>query len=215
MARTSVATLPPNVKNIIGQKFSLLTVVGYVGSDANGTHWLCKCDCGCTKQVSLSNLRSGSTKACGCLRGRAIKHGLYYAAEYRVWTHLVQRCTNPKNTSYQNYGGRGIKVCERWRESFVNFFSDMGSRPTSKHQIDRIDNDGHYEPGNCRWATVAEQNRNMRRSQKITFNGRTMTIAEWGREIQLAPHALKNRLKKGWSIEAALTTPSKKARMKT
>ncbi len=127
--------------------------------------------------------------------------------EYRSWSNMVQRCHNPKNESYPDYGGRGIHVCDDWRNDFTTFFAHVGKRPTSKHTIDRINTNGQYEPGNVRWCTRKEQNRNKRNNHRITFNGETMTMTEWGEKTGIGRSAIKTRLKRGWSIGDALTKP--------
>jgi hypothetical protein len=129
-------------------------------------------------------------------------------AEYDAWHMCIQRCENPNNPGYKTYGARGIRVCHRWH-SFENFFADMGPRPSPRHSIDRIDNDGDYEPGNCRWATPAEQARNRRTNRMIEFGGRTMCISDWAAEIGISCGSLMRRLDL-WGVERALTTPARK-----
>lgn len=124
-----------------------------------------------------------------------------------VWVSMKQRCHNEKSTGYHNYGGRGIKVCERWLDSFENFLADMGPRPSRQHQLDRIDNDGPYSPQNCRWATRSEQLRNTRRSCYLTFNGQTLHIIEWAARLGVEAGALRARLRRGWSVKKTLTKP--------
>lgn len=128
-----------------------------------------------------------------------------YKAEYWAWVSMKQRCYNDRKGDYAYYGGRGIKVCERWRNDFVAFFEDMGPRPSAAHSIERIDNDGDYEPGNCRWATRQEQVDNRRCSHRLTAYGRTQTVSQWSREIGIARDTITYRLKKGWSVERALS----------
>ena len=162
-----------------GQKFGRLTVVrrnGHAVSPAgNSTRlWLCLCDCGAEVNVRSTSLRFGVSNSCGCLQRevnvrRSTVHGHHRrgatTTEYHSWAGMLQRCTNPAAEKWQIYGGRGIQVCERW-QSFDNFYADMGKKPSSKYSIDRIDNDGHYEPGNCRWATAKEQRANQRPPQQ-------------------------------------------------
>lgn len=158
--------------DLTGSKFHRLTVIERVAQDGKGpVKWLCRCNCGKEIVVESYQLTTGGTKSCGCLRvenfvGMSTKHGMRKAPEYNSWDAMIQRCCNPNTKRYHYYGGRGITVCERWRNSFENFYADMGPKPTPKHSIDRINNDGNYEPGNCRWATQSEQNFNTRRSGK-------------------------------------------------
>jgi len=131
--------------------------------------------------------------------------------EYTSWRHMLQRCTNPNATSYADYGGRGIHVCERWL-SFDSFLEDMGPKPSSKHQIDRVNNSGHYSPDNCKWSTAVEQNCNRRDTRRITFDGATQSLRAWCRELGIPWTTLHDRLRRGWSVERAFTTRTKRSR---
>jgi hypothetical protein len=130
------------------------------------------------------------------------------AAEHRRWMMMVSRCHSELDPGFKNYGGRGIKVCDRWRNSFEAFHADMGFPPTPKHSIDRINNDGNYEPENCRWATPREQVANRRNSVLMTYCGRTMMLAEWAKELKIPPRSISFRKSLGWSDHDALTLPS-------
>lgn len=132
--------------------------------------------------------------------------------ERHIFTNILQRCYNPNNPAFARYGGRGITVCDRWRESFEVFLADMGRRPSPKHSIDRIDNDGHYEPSNCRWATSKEQRRNRRDVRHITFNGESLLLTEWAARLGENYRMLAHRLERRWPIESALTEPRRKAK---
>lgn len=134
-------------------------------------------------------------------------HGMGKTSEYSIWSMMKDRCVNPNSTAFSYYGGRGIRVCDRWLESFENFFEDMGKRPSKKHQLDRIDNDGDYSPENCQWRTVKQQHRNKRNNVWIEFDGKKKILSDWAREYGLAPKVLHGRISLGWSMERALTEP--------
>lgn len=189
--------------DLTGQRFGKLVALEYVGRKRGHSFWRCKCDCGNESVVRYQLLAKGSTKSCGCLeRENRIKnvmrshakhrvsassaffekHGaLYNHPLYHIWKGLFARCENPKSAHYRHYGGRGIKVCDRWRpenQGFENFVNDMGKRPSKKHSIDRIDVNGDYSPENCRWATDLQQANNMRRNRHIYLNGERFTPRE-------------------------------------
>jgi len=162
------------IVDITGQRFGRLRVLKPIEQRYRRYYWLCQCDCGQETTVDGIKLRNGNTRSCGCFRNettvsRTLTHGHSkrkgWTQEYRSWTKIFQRCYNPKCKNFHDYGGRGITVCERWLQ-FENFIADMGNKPTPKHSLDRINNDGNYEPGNCRWATHTEQMRNRRPFKK-------------------------------------------------
>jgi len=178
--------------DIVGQTYGKLTVLKYnSGSRTKKATWACKCDCGGMAHVIGANLKNGTTKSCGCISiDRMAKlnktHGLSSKVpEYSVWADMRSRCTNTNRKCYADYGARGIKVCERW-DSFENFYSDMGKRPTSKHSIERDDVNGDYEPSNCRWATQVEQANNKTNSVYYTYKGTTKTFANWMRILSIS-----------------------------
>jgi hypothetical protein len=195
----------------IGRRYGRLVVVDYTPGSTVGKRRLskafCSCDCGNRMVVILSsNLNSGHTKSCGCIRSEvnAIrnrenkKHGHIVngraSSTYRAWNSMIARCEYSGNVSFANYGGRGISVCRRWRRSFIAFLSDMGERPLNK-SIDRIDTNGNYNPKNCRWATSEEQARNRRNNVVVTIASRTACSTEWARRIGISQSALRRRLK--------------------
>ena len=135
------------------------------------------------------------------------RHGMTKTPEYDAWDGMKQRCFNPNHKRYSDWGGRGITVCDRWKNSFENFLADMGSKPTAKHSIDRIDNDGDYCPGNCRWATKAEQENNKRNNRLITIEDVTLTITQWEKKMGYGENVILMRLKRGWSEYRAVMTP--------
>ena len=155
-------------KDLTGTRFHRLLVISYAGK----SRWNCLCDCGRQKVISAGAMQYGGTKSCGCLskNGKNYKHGLTKTKLYWTWTGMIQRCENPKSPRYFDYGGRGIRVCERWRESFENFKQDMGEKPSPIHSLDRINNDGDYEPANCRWASIEEQAANRHKKYRTKKN---------------------------------------------
>ena len=180
----------------------------------NKRRFLCKCDCGNEKKLFLVNLRAGTTKSCGCLKKYLDKKGTHLktgSREYRSWGSMKQRCTNKNAKEYNNYGGRGIKICEEWLDNFETFYKDMGDRPEGT-SIDRIDNNGNYTLGNCRWSTRKEQQNNMRNVKKYKFKNQTMTISEWSQKISIESHTLYTRVRRGWGFKRAIETPVNKKR---
>lgn len=204
----------------IGDKFGRLTVLRKAPSAVlikkNGHRqtykvWLCQCSCGNQITVRDGNLK-GKTKSCKCLRNSPKTHGFRSASktlppEYTVWVAMRQRCNNPAGERYKDYGGRGIAVCERWQTSFENFYSDMGSRPTSKHMIERKDNDGNYEPSNCVWATRSEQANNTRSNHRITIGNRTENLLAWFKILNISDGTYSYRIKRGMTPIQALVIP--------
>lgn len=203
-----------DIIDMTGKRIGLLTVLRREGSaPLSEGHavaaWRCRCDCGEEVVVTGVRLRRQSKKACG-VNGHRYTYPLHDATlnERQIYNAMLQRCYNPKTPAYKWYGYRGIRVCRRWRNSFTNFLSDMGPRPSKDYSLDRKDNDKGYAPENCRWATDKEQARNKSDNVHITFNGETLTVAEFAERAGLTSSMIAKRLRRGWSIEAALTTPS-------
>ena len=177
-----------------------------LGSVTGG--WLSRCDCGTELIVTGTRLRHGQVMSCGCYhrqRQREVKltHGMTRTPTHTSWVAMRQRCNNANNPSWPNYGGRGIRICQRW-ESFENFYADMGERPDST-SLERIDNDGNYEPTNCRWATKHEQSVNMRHTIRIQFNGRTQSLSEWCQELGIGYWTAHARIRRGATPLEAIT----------
>ena len=200
--------------NLIGQKFGRLVVVEQSHKNKwNHYYWLCLCDCGKEKIIAGSSLKTKCTQSCGCLRKEKVtKHGYGKKKKrtktYHTWQHMIQRCTNSNYQYYAHYGGRGITVCERWKNSFENFLNDMGKPPTKNHSIDRIDNNLGYFLGNCRWTTKSQQQRNKRNNCLITHDGRTLCLINWSEETGIQYATLWARIfKYRWEITKVLTTP--------
>lgn len=179
--------------------------------DGKRRMWKCLCDCGNGCEVDASKLNTGHTKSCGCLHREAIStHRSTYSPEYRAWQAMKSRCTNHSNVGYKHYGGRGISVCDSWKESFEQFLLDMGLKPTPSHSIERLDVNGDYEPSNCVWASVEIQKRNRRNTKLITFNGVTKTLTEHAEDNGLNSGTVWVRINElGWSVQDALSTPAK------
>lgn len=173
--------------------------------------WLCRCECGTIRAVSTSHLRQGKSKSCGCLdkelaSARAKTHGMSKTPEYGAWRNMRDRCSNPNTSHYECYGGRGISICDRWMNSFENFFEDMGPRPSPRHSIDRIDVNGNYEPANCRWATVVQQRRNTRVNRIVSYLGKEMCLAEAAELSGISKDTLSMRLRRGWEGDRIFET---------
>lgn len=177
--------------------------------------WICRCECGVSRSIRASDLRSGKSRMCRQCSAEASSrtHGMRDTSEYNTWVHMIQRCHNPKNKDYPHYGGRGIRVCDMWRESFEAFYMVVGPKPTPDHTIERIDTDGNYEPGNVKWATREEQVLNQRSNVKVTIDGETKTVTQWARDprCSVSHFTIYKRLKRGWDGRRAVLEPSRKA----
>ncbi len=208
--------MPKRIEVKAGDTYNLLTVIEEVESvfysRMRSRRVLCRCECGKETVVRLSRIRSGETKACGCLQGlSSIRHGHAIrgtrSITYATWKSMRQRCLDPNASNYHLYGGRNIHICQQW-EDFTAFLEDMGDRPSPNHTIDRINPDGDYAPGNCRWATAKEQGRNRRTNRMLTYKGETFCLVEWAERIGMNLDTLTDRLRKGgYTVEEALTLP--------
>ena len=206
---------------LIGQCFGRLTVLRQAPSRNGHRYWLCRCECGGTCFPTTGGLRSGKTRSCGCLKREPTTSGKLVhgetrrrqgaSPEYNVWRSMRERCYNPKNISYRNYGGRGLQVSPRWRNSYELFLKDVvediGRRPSPKHSIDRIRNDGDYERGNVRWVTREVQRRNSRRIIQVRIGDKIVCLKDACDLCSVSYTLVRGRIRCGWPIEKALATP--------
>lgn len=207
------------IKDLTNKRFERLLVITYAHSKNKTIYWQCLCDCGTTVVVRGGDLKSGKTKSCGCLHKEImakqnVVHG--YARRfnqceplYVAWRNMKRRCLNSSSPGWENYGGRGIKVCDRWLDSFENFAFDMGPHPGKGYSLERIDNNGDYTPENCKWATRKEQSRNRRANKLLTYQGETLPISVWAERIGVKENTIFSRLRYGWSIEETLSKPAR------
>lgn len=196
--------------DLTGLRFERLSVISEHGRQNCHVTWLCKCDCGNTTVACSGDLRQGKTRSCGCLHNEMVaeitkSHEMADTRLYNIWNNMKQRCFNPNANRYGDYGARGITVCDSWLDpgSFFQWAKENGY--ADNLTIDRIDTNGNYEPSNCRWVTVKKQNNNRRSNHNLTFRGETHNIQEWSEITGLSRSTIKGRLKRGWTIEDALT----------
>ena len=210
-----------NYIDLTGKTFGKLTVIKEIDSLKHHTVWLCRCQCGKETQVEVSNLRNGNTQSCGCLRGERLgdrrrTHGMGSVERrerlYSIWAGMKYRCFNPKGKSFKDYGGRGISVCKQWLqfENFRDWALKTGYQDDL--EIDRINNDGNYEPNNCRWATRSQNQSNRRNNRLITINGETKTLSQWAEDFGLSINTIVSRIRNGW-VNEELIQPIRKARL--
>lgn len=206
---------------VAGEKLGRLTVVGVGGVNKRGRKLVAfTCDCGAAVEYQMTAVSSGNTLSCGCLRrdllaAKNFKHGhrvreektgVKTRTEYTIWKRMRTRCNDESDRKYPAYGGRGIKCCDRWND-FELFLSDMGERPSLQHSLDRIDNNGNYEPGNVRWATASQQARNKRNSRFVEFEGKLVSLADLVERFNVRYGLVSGRLGLGWPIERAISEP--------
>lgn len=193
----------PKKLDLTGQKFGRLTVVEYHSTKNKRAMWLCRCECGNERIHSTSNLKAGDTLSCGCYRTENIQrirttHGMFGTRIYSIWSDMKRRCTDSSVVGYENYGGRGIKVCEEWTnfESFYSWAIDNGY--SDNLTLERIDVNGNYEPNNCKWATMIEQANNKRNNVIVEIDGVSKTVAEWSRLTGIPYMKIYKRVRRGW-----------------
>lgn len=199
------------VKDITGQHFGRLTALYRLHNTKGRTKWLCICECGNLKEITLSDLQSGRVNSCGCLHSevliqRNLKHGKRHTKLYAVWRSIKTRCNNTADKNYKNYGARGIKMCDEWLHDFMSFYTwAMNNGYKEGLSIDRINNNGNYEPNNCQWTTREVQSRNIRSNRNYTINGVTHCLKDWCYVYNIKYNKVFDRIHKlGWPIEEAL-----------
>lgn len=199
--------------DLTGERFNRLTPFKFIGKKkgrGRSNFWLCKCDCGKEIEAKTPLLINGAVGSCGCLLiDKVTVHGKSGTPEYTCWTNMKQRCLNPKNKEYKNYGDRGIFICDRWANSFENFLEDMGERPAESQSIDRIDNNDGYYKENCRWTTIKEQNKNKRQTTLHEAFGEMICIEDAGKKYGVHPTTLRYRVK-SMTLEEAILKGSRK-----
>lgn len=210
---------PSRRKDLTGCRFGRLVVVCESHKTSRGRwFWLCRCDCGKESRVQPHYLLSGRIKSCGCKRASGIHsatHRLTGTWVYYTYRGMISRCTSPSDRAFKNYGGRGIKVCDRWLSGEGGllgvqcFYLDMGDKPSSKHSLERIDVNGDYSKENCTWVPIGAQTKNTRANRRITIFGETRILSEWAAQYGVRPGMIGRRLAKGWPPELAVTTPSR------
>lgn len=198
--------------NLVGRKFGKLTVISASNkTESSPYYWNCRCECGNEAAVIVASLMRGATRSCGCgMHCHHVKtHGAKNTPLYSRWRGVLTRTSNRNHHSFHAYGGRGISVCERWHK-FENFRDDMGETFETHLEIERIDVGGDYSPENCKWATKAEQGLNQRTNHRIKWNGKILPLTEWSRIIGVNASTLWYRLRRGWTVDRALSTPSRR-----
>ncbi len=206
MAEIKSTKRSPRFIDLTGKRLGQWTVIGEaVGHCHRKVYWNCVCECGTQAKVLSENLRTSLSRSCKHCSAKT--HGMSDSPEYQSWRCMKARCYNQNYPGYNFWGGKGITVCKRWRDSFLAFLEDMGSKPSPKHSIHRIDGDSGYEKPNCRWATPLEQAQNTSRTMLLTLGTETRCLREWARRLSTSHSTLRGRLKRGWSIDRTLTEP--------
>lgn len=205
MADANSNSTTNHAKDETGNVYGKLTVLSFAEVRYGQACWLCRCECGTETVVAGGNLRKKTgTRSCNKCARQTI-NGLSNSPEYKVWHHMKRRCYDTRNRDYKWYGGRCITICDRWINSFLAFYEDMGPRPSKDYSIERIDNDAGYSKENCKWATQDEQKQNTRNVKKLTYNGETMGLGAWARKLGIDRCTLRLRLAKGWPLDEVFT----------
>ncbi len=212
----------PDLINIVGNRYGRLVVMGRAPNKGRSTAWNCLCDCGNTAIVASQDLRKGHTKSCGCLHRESFqivgrsnkKHGEANSRLYKTWSAMKVRCNDKNSPSFKDYGGRGIRVCDEWKEFTPFYMWAIRNGYSDELTLDRIDVNGDYEPSNCRWTTQMEQSNNKRNNHFVSIGGVTHTIAEWSRISGISKVTIRSRLEKGWSAKNAVFHPPLRIRRK-
>ena len=203
-------------RDLSGNTYGHLTVLNYDKTIKGHKYYLCKCDCGKIKSISGSHLSTGSSKSCGCKVAektieRNTTHSLSKTRLYHIWIGMKERCLNPNSHAFKNYGGRGIHICNEWLNDFVEFYKwSIANGYSDDLTIERIDVNGNYEPQNCTWISLSEQNKNKRNVIYITINGITKSITKWADDSPVNLVTIYKRLQRGWDYETAITAPDQR-----
>ena len=205
------------IKQHHGERYGRLTVLEFIKREHRKTYWKCICDCGNEIIIPITYLTTGDTKSCGCLRKEKLRKicennkKIENKRLYQIWIDTRRRCYNKKRNNYKHYGGKGIQVCEEWKNNFLNFYNwAMANGYRDDLTIDRIDVNGNYEPNNCRWATIIEQANNTTKNHYVIYKGRKYTLSQLAKEYNLNYSLVKNRIRYGWNIEKIINTPKLK-----
>lgn len=209
--------MPRKARNLAGEKFGSLLVTSREGNNKYGAPlWKCQCECGNEAVKQSSDLLGGMrwcSKSCPLKPAARTTHGQRYTKLYRVWRRIKEYCYNPNNKHFEDYGGRGIKIGESWRDNFETFAAEVGQPPFEGAELDRYpNNDGNYEPGNVRWATKKQQANNRRSNRVLEWNGQSMTVQEWGEHFGIDPQKIRNRLRRGWPVPDVFSTEDNRRR---
>lgn len=204
-------------KDISGQRFGRLVALNIVRRENGKTYWLFQCDCGNKVIIPQSYVSTGDTKSCGCYRkevakgnNNSTKHNKTQTRLYSIWSGIKQRCYNKNKIAYEYYGARGIGVCDEWKSDFMAFYVwALKNGYKDDLTIDRIDVNGNYKPNNCRWATIKEQNNNMRNNHWINYKGQKLTMSQFAEKYGIPYQIMKNRIRYNWSIDRIISTPFK------